>query len=248
MRSRTPLVHPRAGHVAILLPRKQCREQTIEVGNDGLGGIDEHTPPRILPDGQDVGAVIGIARRAASVDHEVPHLLVVDLDEGHTDQKDARGRVGGDVPKDVLGGHVEDAAVVTTSARTRSRGRAIVDAAGPLHGVRLARTGLAVRKDRAIQTRHDAPHDISCRVDIHIARAGLFAKHLIEREEVAILDPFRQGLAGGSGLGDGVVLLQGPPDPPAGIGGGGGGGGGFAGVERPHTDGDWISSAQTARR
>lgn len=242
VRSRTPLVHPRAGHVAILLSRKQRGNEAVQIGHDGLVGIDEHSPPGILPDGQDVAAVIIPGGTVGG--HEVADLLVVDLDEGDADQEDARGGVGGDVAEDVLGRHVEDAPVVAnTATSTIGRSGSIVDAAGALHGVRLAAAGLAVGKDRAVQSRHDRADDVPGRVGVDVPRGGLLAKHLVEREEVAILDPLRQGLAVGGGLGDGVVLLQGAPDPPAVAGTGRGG---FAGVERPHPDGDWMRAATAA--
>ena len=238
--SRTPLVHPRAGHVTILLPRKQRGDEPLQIGHDRLVGVDEDTPPGIFPDGQDVAiATATVVAVAGSIvgGHEVADLLVVDFDEGDADQEDAVGGVGGDVAEDVLGRHVEDAAIVDIA-----RSGSIVDAAGALHGVRLTAARLAVRKDRAVQSRHDRADDVPGRVGINVPRGGLLAKHLVEREEVAILDPFRQWFAVGGGLGDGVVLLQRAPDPAAVAGTGGG----FAGVERPHADGDWMRVAIAA--
>ena len=145
MTSRTPIVHPGSGHRLVLLAQIQIMQQSVQIVNP-VGGEILHEHPRlgILPHGQ--GGLLPLttgasgARFAIGRREQIAHLLVVNLQKGHTDGVGVL-RIGGDGRKDVAGGHVGDAIDAVAAGIVLGRG------AVALHGEGLTARGLAIGKD-----------------------------------------------------------------------------------------------------
>ena len=169
---------------------------------------------------------------------QVPDLLVVDLQEGHPDEEGPLVPELLGPPEDLFRGQVEDpspsvgpAVAVAVAVAVGTSRRQI---APPLHGVGLPAAGLAVGEHGAIPAAQRVSHHVPDDPVVHVGVGALPSEGAIVREEVPPHYPLGEGPAVLGGLGDAVVLGQGPPNPLA------AGMLGLLFVERPHADGDWI--------